>query len=158
MTRTRYTINVQIDEAFAGEVEPRLIRAAARAALEYEAAPSPWELTIALTNDQALHRLNRDYLGYDQPTDVLSFPARESEPESQSRYLGDIAISFERAMAQAETGGHPAAAEIQLLVVHGVLHLLGHDHAQPDEKKRMWAVQSAILRQLKAPITGPANL
>ena len=67
------------------------------------------------------------------------------------------AISLPRAQAQAKAGGHPVSAEVQLLVVHGALHLLGHDHAKSKEKARMWAAQSEILKHLKAPITGPAN-
>jgi len=152
-----YRINLQIDEAFAGEVKPRLIRAAARAALEHEAAPSPGEMTVVLADDKTLYHLNLDYLDEDMPTDVLSFPAEEADPETQARYFGDVAISFERARAEAQAGGHPVMAEIQLLVVHGVLHLLGHDHARPKDKARMWAAQAAILRRLKAPITGPAE-
>ncbi|MGH2523455.1 MAG: rRNA maturation RNase YbeY, partial [Anaerolineales bacterium] len=95
-------------------------------------------------------------LGHDYPTDVLSFPSEETDPETGMRYFGDIAISFPHAHAQAAAGGHPVAAELQLLVVHGVLHLLGHDHAKRAEKARMWAAQAEILKKLKAPISGPS--
>ena len=74
------------------------------------------------------------YLGIDGPTDVLSFPASEMDPETGVHYIGDILISIPRAQAQADAAGHPLEAEVQLLVVHGVLHLLGHDHAQAEEK------------------------
>ena len=153
----RFKINLQIDPARAGIVDRKTLRAAARAALEHEAAPAPGALTIVLADDGALQRLNRDYLGHNQPTDVLSFPSSETDPETGARYFGDIAISFPRACAQAEAGSHPVTAEVQLLVVHGVLHLLGHDHAKAKEKARMWAAQAEILRQLKAPITGPTG-
>ena len=106
------------------------------------------DLSVVLTDDQQLRELNRDYLGIDAPTDVLSFPASEKDPESGEAYLGDILISVERAAQQAEAAGHPVEAELQLLVVHGVLHLLGHDHAEPEEKARMWAAQSEILKSL----------
>ena len=155
MSKTLYKINVQIDEIFAGDVEPRRVREAARAALAQQAAPGPGELTIAVTDDAALRRLNRQFLRHDRPTDVLSFPADETK--QTPRYFGDVVLSYPRAYAQAEAGGHPVEAEIQLLIVHGVLHLLGHDHARPKEKARMWAAQAEILRQLKAPITGPAE-
>jgi probable rRNA maturation factor len=155
MPKTLYKINVQIDEIFAGDVEPRRVREAARVALTEQAAPRPGELTIAITDDDALQRLNRQFLGHDQPTDVLSFPAEETE--QTPHYFGDVVISFPRAYAQAEAGRHPVEAEIQLLIVHGVLHLLGHDHARPQEKARMWAAQAEILRQLKSPITGPVE-
>lgn len=148
----RYKINLQIDFALRGDVTPRLLRAAARAALDHESAPAPGALTILLTDDAALQRLNRDFLGHDHPTDVLSFPSDEIDPQTGVRYFGDIAISWPRARAQAKAGGHPARAEAQLLVVHGVLHLLGHDHAKPKEKVRMWAAQAETLKRLKAPI------
>ncbi len=116
------------------------------AALTHES--SQGELSVVLTDDEQLQELNRDYLGVDAPTDVLSFPASETDPESGEAYLGDILISVQRASQQAEAAGHPLQAEVQLLVVHGVLHLLGHDHAEPKEKARMWSAQSAILKSL----------
>lgn len=106
------------------------------------------DLSIALTDDRHLHELNLDYLGVDSPTDVLSFPAAETDPETESLYLGDIAISIPRAMQQAQSAGHPVEAEAQLLVVHGVLHLLGYDHATEEEKAVMWAQQARVLEKL----------
>jgi probable rRNA maturation factor len=125
-----------------------LLRRAVSAALLQQSETLDSELTIVLTGDNRLHELNRDYLGVDAPTDVLSFPASETDPETGARYLGDILISLARARAQAETAGHPLESEVQLLVVHGVLHLLGHDHAQSGEKTRMWQAQAEILEGL----------
>ena len=123
-----------------------LLRSAAQAALEHEAQDG--ELSIVLTDDARLQELNRDYLGIDAATDVLSFPASETDPQTGARYIGDILISVPRAQSQAEAAGHPLESELQLLVVHGVLHLLGHDHAGPEEKKRMWQTQAEILQSL----------
>ncbi len=123
-----------------------LIEAAAKSALAQQNASG--ELTIVMTDDAQLQQLNREYLGIDAPTDVLSFPSDEIDPESGIHYLGDILISVPRAEQQARTAGHALEAEVQLLVVHGVLHLLGHDHARPDEKSRMWSAQSEILAKL----------
>jgi probable rRNA maturation factor len=106
------------------------------------------DLTIVLTDDAQLHELNRDYLGVDAPTDVLSFPADEEDPESGVHYLGDILISIPRAKKQAKAAGHPLEAEVQLLVVHGALHLLGHDHAKAREKARMWKAQAEVMSKL----------
>ena len=117
---------------------------AANTALKEEGAENV-DLSIVLTDDANVQTLNRDYRGYDKPTDVLSFEAHEKDPETGILYLGDIIISLERASAQAERGGHPLIAETQLLVVHGVLHLLGHDHAEPEEKAKMWQHQAQIL-------------
>jgi probable rRNA maturation factor len=123
-----------------------LIEGAATAALEHETADG--ELTVVLTDDAQLQRLNRDYLGIDAPTDVLAFPAAETDPDSGVKYLGDVLISLPKAEDQARAAGHPLASEVQLLVVHGALHLLGHDHAQTAAKSRMWAAQDAVLRRL----------
>jgi probable rRNA maturation factor len=125
-----------------------LLERAANAAFEHETQPVDSDLSIILTNDARLHELNLNYLGIDAPTDVLSFPASETDPESGARYIGDILISIPRAQAQAEAAGHALEAEVQLLVVHGILHLLGYDHAQPEEKDRMWKAQSEILESL----------
>lgn len=125
-----------------------LLERAALAALEHESESLDHDLSIVLTDDARLQELNRDFLGIDAPTDVLSFPASETDPETGARYIGDIVISVPRARTQAEAGGHPLESEVQLLVVHGVLHLLGHDHASPDEKARMWKAQAEILDTL----------
>ncbi len=106
------------------------------------------ELSIVLTDDARLQELNRDYLGIDAPTDVLSFAASETDPETGARYIGDILISIPRAQAQAGAVGHTLESEVQLLVVHGVLHLLGHDHGEPEDKTRMWKAQAEILKSL----------
>jgi probable rRNA maturation factor len=89
-----------------------------------------------------------EYLGVDAPTDVLSFPASESDPETGLPYLGDILISIPRAAQQAQAAGHSVEAEVQLLVVHGTLHLLGHDHAEAEEKTRMWNAQAEVMSRL----------
>jgi probable rRNA maturation factor len=79
---------------------------------------------------------------------VLSFPADEPDPETGRSYLGDVAILPARAAEQARERGHTVEAEMQLLVVHGILHLLGHDHAGAAEKERMWAAQAQALERL----------
>ena len=106
------------------------------------------DLSIVLVDDARIQALNRDFLAHDAPTDVLSFPADEPDPETGRRYLGDVVISLARAEEQARERGHAAEAEMQLLVVHGVLHLLGHDHAEPGEKERMWMAQAQALERL----------
>jgi len=88
------------------------------------------------------------FLGIDAPTDVLSFSDGDLDPETGAPYLGDILISVERAQAQARSAGHTLQEELTLLVVHGVLHLLGHDHAEPEQKARMWSLQAEILTDL----------
>jgi probable rRNA maturation factor len=123
-----------------------LIEHAARQVLESRAASG--DLTVVLSDDAHLRDLNARYLGIDAPTDVLSFPSGQTDPETGQAYLGDVIISVPQAQVQAHAAGHPLAAEVQLLVVHGVLHLLGLDHAQPADKAGMWAAQSQILARL----------
>ena len=128
--------------------ESALLERAARFTLDLEPDSANADMTIVLTDDAQLHELNREYLGVDAPTDVLSFPASETDPETGAQYLGDIVISIPRAMLQAQAGGHPLEAEVQLLVVHGTLHLLGHDHAEAEEKARMWQAQAEVMSRL----------
>lgn len=128
-----------------------LTRAAATALQLGEADPSA-EMTLALSDDAHLHELNRQFLEIDAPTDVLSFPSGETDPDSQALYLGDVIISYPRALAQANTGGHAVEDELQLLTVHGALHLLGHDHADDEQKAVMWALQARALEALGCPL------
>ena len=125
-----------------------LIERAVRATLKHQKESPKVNLAVVLTDSRRLRKLNRDYLGIDAPTDVLSFPASESNPETGARYLGDILISIPYAAKGAKQAGHPLESELQLLVVHGVLHLLGHDHAKPRAKARMWKAQREILTRL----------
>ncbi|MFZ2097490.1 MAG: rRNA maturation RNase YbeY [Anaerolineales bacterium] len=105
-------------------------------------------LTIVIGNDALLRRLNRQYRQVDSPTDVLSFPSGEVDPDTSIVYLGDIIISLPRALEQATTEGHPLVEELQLLVVHGTLHLLGYDHIETTDKLKMQSAQDNILSNL----------
>jgi probable rRNA maturation factor len=139
-------ISIEIDPDLT--FESNILERAAQATLDLNGVPNA-DLTLVLTGDARLQELNREYLGKDAPTDVLSFPAGdETDPETGRRYLGDVILSLARATEQAQQRGHAIEAEIQLLVVHGVLHLLGHDHAEADEKSRMWAAQAEALERL----------
>ncbi len=82
----------------------------------------------------------------------MSFPSGELDLDTGNHYLGDIIISYPQAEAQALSGGHTPSIEIELLVVHGVLHLLGYDHAEEDQEQDMWAAQAEILRALQNPL------
>ena len=149
-----YEIELQAEVEVAAEIEPALL-AAATAAAAQQGIPAGTAFTLLLTDDTTLRQLNRDFRGYDQTTDVLSFPAGEPSFPGEAAYLGDIAISVPQSSRQAEAGGHALMAELQLLVVHGVLHLCGHDHGEPEEKEAMWSAQAEILRGLGAAIIAP---
>jgi probable rRNA maturation factor len=139
-------IHIGTNPSLQTNLAAKILEQAARAVLTHQSADG--DLTIVLTDNAQLHELNRDYLGIDAPTDVLSFPASETDPETARRYLGDILISVPRAEEQARTAGHPLEAEVQLLIVHGTLHLLGYDHAGKEDKTRMWKAQAEVLERL----------
>ena len=139
-------ITIQLSEEHPIALDPSLLEQAALAALQVANAPADADLTVVLTGDTLLHQLNQQFLGIDAPTDVLSFPAGEVDPDTEQPYLGDVIISVER--TQAQSGAHPVQDELRLLVVHGVLHLLGYDHAEKAEKDAMWQTQRQVLRSL----------
>lgn len=140
-----YDVTVQVGvDGFVGEDEVGCLRRAAVAALRHQAVAMGSGVTILLADDAYLQGLNEQFRGEAKPTDVLSFAAGEGAFGVRG-YVGDIAISVPYAARAAEKQGHDLLGELCLLVVHGVLHLLGYDHAEPEEKAQMWAVQGAIL-------------
>ena len=135
-------------DGFGSEIMPSLIQKTAQSTLASLIIPDSDSLTIVITTDSKIQELNHQFRGIDSPTDVLSFPAGYPDPEDRATYLGDVIISYPRALFQAEQQGHPLEDEVQLLIVHGILHLVGHGHGEPMDKAKMWAVQGAILKQL----------
>jgi len=104
------------------------------------------EVSVLLVGDAAMARLNRTHRGVKGPTDVLAFPLREG-PWSRlaAEALGDVVISVATARRQAREAGTDLRAELALLLIHGILHLLGYDHGTGAERRRMWRKQRAIL-------------
>ena len=114
--------------------------------------PAETVTVLTLTGDEHLREYNRRYRGLDEPTDVLAFAAQEppkdqrfQAPPGTEHWLGDIVISLPRARRQAREAGHPVDDEVRLLAVHGFLHLLGYDHAEPAEETTMTALAKRIL-------------
>ncbi len=123
--------------------------AVAQAALLYEGRAG--DATIRITDGETVRELNRVYRNIDSETDVLSFPSQEGEgllcvPD---KYLGDIAISLPRAKLQAEEYGHSLKRELAFLTVHGMLHIIGYDHINEDERKKMFDKQEQILEKME---------
>lgn len=141
-------ISIQIVDRFSSYVDYIKIRQAVDQTLEYSETRDQMSLTIVFQEDELLHRMNKQFLEIDAPTDVLSFPAEYKDPDTQESYLGDILISVPRAIEQASEENHSVEEELQMLVVHGVLHLLGYDHMEEFDKERMQEAQSTILRRL----------
>ncbi|WP_319449127.1 MULTISPECIES: rRNA maturation RNase YbeY [unclassified Mycobacterium] len=112
------------------------------------------ELSMVLLDTAAMADLHMRWMDLPGPTDVMSFPMDELEPggrpdapEPGPSMLGDIVLCPEFAAKQAESVGHSLGQELALLTVHGVLHLLGYDHAEPDEEKEMFALQRELLEE-----------
>jgi probable rRNA maturation factor len=107
------------------------------------------ELSVVLVGDRAIQALNRQYMDKDRPTDVLSFPLGEAPTPDQPRLLGDVVISLPTAARQARGRKRPLLAEARFLLAHGLLHLLGYDHAAAREKRRMDAATRRLVRAAK---------
>lgn len=153
-----YTVDVQIDDDYKNEVESSELEHVAAITLrtcQMEQA----SLTIVVTNDEEVRTLNREFRNVDAVTDVLSFPNLQDEEEDlpqlalpdelrneTEHYLGDIILAYPYSVAQAQRYGNRPLAELRLLTVHGVLHLLGYDHATPAEEEEMWQLQAQILQ------------
>ncbi len=161
MSVTGFEIEIQVELELEQELEQELegsivdwlvggVETAVSATLAQQAVTPPVALSLLLTDDAALQNLNYRFRQENKPTDVLSFPAGDPGPGPVEpvRYLGDIAISIPYAQRQARQQGHSLLAELQLLAIHGTLHLLGYDHTDAAEKKEMWAAQTAVLTQL----------
>lgn len=122
------TINIVIEKVFEYEdVEPR-------------------NVSVLITDNEEIHGLNLEYRGKDAPTDVLSFPLFDEEGNLDDEELGDIVISLERAVAQAEEYNHSLKREVAFLTAHSMLHLLGYDHENGEQE--MYVKQDEILNEL----------
>jgi len=141
-----------------------LLSAVVDAALDYAGCPYEIELNILLTDDENIHKLNKEFRNVDRATDVLSFPMLEYEspadfdwleeadecfnPESGELMLGDIVISLEMVSLQADKYGHSQKRELAFLTAHSMLHLFGYDHITPEEAAVMEKKQEEILEIL----------
>ena len=155
----KHEISVSREKRGMGHPEAAvIIKRAVREALSAEGVDTPCTVSVLLTDDKGIRRVNREFRGVDSATDVLSFPFNELtpgafdaencelDPESGRLLLGDMMISLERCAAQGEEFGHGFEREIRYLSVHSVLHLLGYDHV--DEglmKKQMRAREKEIM-------------
>ena len=109
------------------------------------------EISITFASDHFVRKLNKQYRGIDQPTDVLAFAMQEGEwTEIQPQILGDVVISVDTADRQAREMGHDLNREITILLVHGILHLAGYDHMQEADAQRMKAMERTILEAIEA--------
>lgn len=153
-----YLITVQIEARYEDKLDADRLHKLACEVLAAEEVPGPLELGVVVTTDEEVRALNVQYLGHDYNTDVISFGmAEEAEadgipvfvtPSERPSYLGDIAISYDRAAEQAPEYGHSADSEVAMLLIHGILHLIGYDDTVEDKRAEMHARQQELLDSL----------
>jgi probable rRNA maturation factor len=141
-------VTIQVKRNVKLQADKAVLLHAAQLTLDMTGSAGQTDMGIVIGDDVFIKILNHKFRQVDAPTDVLSFPTGEVDPDTTDLYLGDVVISLPRAQEQATAGGHALLEELQLLVVHGTLHLLGYDHASGSEKEKMQASQDKILDQL----------
>ena len=176
---TRNQIDIQIFDPFGACLSEEWLRMVVDLTLDTESVlethcepkfeadahtPSTIVIGLVVADDETLCSLNKEFRGYDEVTDVLSFPFLDNgQSPAQNHipfvlpvdtqnvigiHMGEVIVSYPQAMRQAKTAGHSGKQEIALLVAHGVLHLLGYDHATRQDHKTMWHIQDSILSNI----------
>jgi probable rRNA maturation factor len=152
-------VEVFADEGFENRAPEGLVQLAAQAALAAEHRAGPDRVTVLISGDDRLRSLNKEFLGEDEVTDVLSFnespgwrngtpPADSDAFAAREDMLGEIVVSLPQAIKQAVAARHSLERELATLTVHGVLHLLGYDHAGPDEERTMFSKADRVIENL----------
>jgi len=149
-------IQISVGEEFQGLVDEGWVRRTAKQALKAEGVAPPYEVGLLFTDSETVQRLNRDYRGVDEATDVLAFgmlPQKEDNssfvlPPDGITHLGEVIISYPRAVEQAQEQGHSVDKELALLIIHGILHLLGYDHEKPEDEAKMRAREKELLEEI----------
>lgn len=149
---------MQVAPAFRGRLKVAWLRDVVRRTLESERLHTPAEVGLTVTDDATVRALNARYRGLDEVTDVLSFGLTEASPDAPGGpfalppsgriQLGDVVLSYPQAARQARQAGHTVVHEAAVLVAHGVLHLLGYDHAEPEEERVMFSKQEAVAAEM----------
>jgi probable rRNA maturation factor len=143
-------VSIEVNNESAVPVDEAALQRIATYVLDQLHVHPDAELAIVLVDESAMEQLHVQWMDEPGPTDVLSFPMDELRPGTEDSptpagLLGDIVLCPQVAIAQAETAGHSALEELLLLTTHGLLHLLGFDHAEPDEEKEMFGLQRDLL-------------
>ena len=154
-------INVLVEPDFEKYLEVSWLQGIVQPALVAQGAGANTEMCLVITSQQRVQELNRSYLGRDEPTDVLAFhmiplagepggdvPPFVTPPDGLLP-IGEVIISYPQAVIQAEEHQHSVKKELAILIIHGVLHLLGYDHAEPEQQRRMSALEAEILSSVQ---------
>ena len=145
-------MSFEVDVSVVGDVvaDAEAVHRDATALLEALEMEEGTELSVVLCDDATIHSMNAEWRGVDAPTDVLSFPQQDPEEDlgAPVHLLGDVVISIPTARRQATERGHDLATEVRVLLVHGLLHLLGHDHHEEQDADGMRERELSLLRTL----------
>jgi probable rRNA maturation factor len=158
-------MNVEVNNESGVDIDVNGLMQLSRFAMEALRLHPECELSIKLVDEATMERYHVEFLDLPGPTDVMSWPMDELRPGADGEgdgdgsdlplgHLGDIALCPAVAAAQGAKAGHGTWAELELLTVHGILHLLGYDHAEPAEKAEMWDVQGRLLEAWRAQDSG----
>jgi probable rRNA maturation factor len=153
-------INVLIEDGVDVEPEADWLQKVVEATLQAENVPATAEISLVITGQERIQELNREYRLQDRPTDVLSFSMQENREEEEPAafigppdgllHLGEVIISYPQAVIQAQERGHSIRKEMAILIVHGVLHILGYDHEQPEKEPAMTTREKEILFKIES--------
>ena len=148
-------MSVEVLNESGQELDVRQLAALSRFVMDRMRVHPLAELCIKAVDEATIAQLNEQWMDKEGPTDVLAFPMDELRPglvneELEEGVLGDLVLCPDIAAKQGETAGHGTEAEIELLTVHGILHLLGYDHADPDEHRIMFGLQDDLLAQWRS--------
>ena len=146
---------IRVDKGFQGRIDKRWLRRLVKESLGAHGVDTEVELSLLITDDATVRELNKKYREKDKTTDVLSFALEADKrgdavagfvmPPGEMVHLGEVIVSYPKAAEQAAEREHPVEDELALLVVHGVLHLLGHDHDKPAREREMRSLEQRVL-------------
>jgi len=152
-------MSIEIIDESGHDLDVRRLAALARFVMDRMRVHALAELCIKAVDEATIAELNEQWMEKEGPTDVLAFPMDELRPglldeEPEEGVLGDLVLCPAIAVQQGAAAGHGTEAEIELLTVHGILHLLGYDHAEPEEHREMFGLQDQLLAEWRRPETG----
>jgi len=143
-----------VPNSYAKQLDQKRLALAWEESLKLLNLPTKTSATLRITNNALIRQFNLSWRNEFSVTDVLSFENAYTDPETGEEYLGDIMISFQKAKQQAQAGGHPVQTEIEMLFVHGILHLVGYDHGDKEVWQAMTDMQNTILKKIGNPLQG----
>lgn len=158
---TKWIVDIRVDPDYRRRLKLRYLRQVVKTALAAEGVEAEKKLSLILTDDDTVRKLNHKYRSLNETTDVLSFSFQEDgrfiSPPGAKAHLGEIVVSYPQAESQALEAGHTVEKEVTMLIVHGVLHILGYDHELPEQASIMQDRERTILAQITSPLLAEAQ-